>query len=92
MEGYRNGLIRSYHIQLVSDNTNTELNYTADGLHYIINNLRDRMYTCRIAAYTVGLGPYSDTVYITLGQSSTHRHVPWKSVAILSHGEYYSIV
>ena len=50
-------------------NTARELNYTAKEAYCFINDLsRDRVYTCRIAAYTVGLGPYSEIVHITLNQ------------------------
>ena len=58
---YRNGIIRRYHVEIVTVNTTVELNYTTEDPYLFINDLEQGVqYTCRVAAFTVDIGPFSE--------------------------------
>ena len=58
---YRNGILQKYLIEILRDNTTVELNYTTEDPYLFINDLeQDVQYTCRVAAYTVDIGPFSE--------------------------------
>ena len=60
---YRNGIARGYDIEVVDLNTTTTFVYTTQDPNLLINNLDpDKVYMCRIAAITIGKGPYSELV------------------------------
>ena len=69
---YRNGVIQSYYVKFIEVNsTEADFQYTTQDQHLLIDNLHpDVMYTCRVAAYTVGRGPYSELFMIILNSES----------------------
>ena len=66
---YRNGIIRRYHVEIVTVNTTVELNYTTEDPYLFISDLEQCVqYTCRVAAFTVDIGPFSE-LYIIQNKS-----------------------
>ena len=75
---YRNGIIRSYYIHVELNSTDEaelhEVNSTENKFEYITQNqhlIMDDLwpfavYTCRVAAYTVERGPFSEPLTIVL--------------------------
>ena len=63
--GSQNGIIRRYDIQLVENETGNVFNYNTTETSLTISSLHPYYnYQCSVAAYTVGLGPFSDPVVI----------------------------
>ena len=63
---HQNGAISSYHVQL-NDTAGVR---TVTGTSYTANNLRPgTIYGYRVAAFTVGLGPYSPWQYVRMTES-----------------------
>ena len=75
---YQNGVIRSYyiHVELNStdeaelsevNSTETKFEYITQDQHLIMDDLWPfAVYTCRVAAYTVERGPFSEPLAIAL--------------------------
>ena len=62
---YRNGIIRRYHVEIVTVNTTFGFNYTTEDPYLFISDLeQDVQYTCRVAAFTVDIGPFSELFII----------------------------
>ena len=58
---YRNGIIRRYHVEIVTVNKTVGFNYTTEDPYLFIKDLaQDVQYTCRVAAFTVDIGPFSE--------------------------------
>ena len=61
----QNGIIKGYYVKLTKANTTTLFNYTTQEPYLLIINLEPGIeYTCKIAAFTVGVGPFSEAVTI----------------------------
>ena len=75
---YQNGIIRMYYIKFTPVNsTGTWFQLTVQNQYLLIDNLQSYgMYACRVAAYTVGRGPFSEPLTIIpnseSGMSKTH--------------------
>ena len=69
---YRNGIIRGYYVEFTLDNsTEVWAQYTTQDQHLLVDNLEPKiMYAYRVAAYTVGRGPFSETLMIVLNSES----------------------
>ena len=70
---YQNGIIRGYFIEFTLVNsTEAWFQYTTQDQHLlIIDNLEpNTMYVCRVAAYTIGRGPFSEPLMIVLNSES----------------------
>ena len=63
--GLQNGIIRRYEIKLVESETGNIFNYNTTETSLTISSLHPYYYYhCSVAAYTVGLGPFTDPVII----------------------------
>ena len=61
-----NGIIRHYAVVLQESASGAETTWTSLGTSTTIPGLRPfTSYSCKVAAYTVSLGPYSALVYAT---------------------------
>ena len=61
----QNGVIRRYEVKLVESDTGSIFNYSTTDTSLTISSLHPYYYyQCSVAAYTVGLGPFSDPVII----------------------------
>ena len=74
---HRNGIVRWYYVEFTQVITSEQFEYTTQDPHLLVNSLQPTvMYTFRIAAYTVGKGPFSLPFNITVnkekGMSKTH--------------------
>ena len=69
---YWNGIIRGYYVEFTLVNsTEVWAQYTTQDQHLLIDNLEpNTMYVYRVAAYTVGRGPFSETLMIVLNSES----------------------
>ena len=64
-----NGIIRNYTIIVTEENTGRELVLTSSSTSQRIESLHPFYnYTCRVAAVTVGVGPFSLPVTITTAE------------------------
>ena len=65
---YQNGIIRDYHVELSQTaSVEAEFQYITQDHYLLMNNLQPfAEYTCRVAAYTVGRGPFSEPLTIFL--------------------------
>lgn len=64
-----NGIIRSYSVLLVEEDTGVLLTYEARGTDLVVMSLHPYyVYQCRVQAFTVGKGPHSDPVYVTTSE------------------------
>ena len=62
----RNGIIRWYQLDVVVSETGNMFNVTSNITSLSLTNLHPAYnYQCRIAAFTVALGPYSDPFNVT---------------------------
>ena len=62
---YRNGIIQKYYIEILRVNTTVGFNYTTEEPYLFISDLeQDVQYTCRVAAFTVDIGPFSELFII----------------------------
>ena len=62
---YQNGIIQGYNVEFNS--TNARIQYTTQDQYLLIDNLQPYVeYTCRVAAYTTGRGPFSEPLTIVL--------------------------
>ena len=66
----QNGIIR-YYIVYVSDLTNdTNIDFSTNETQILIESLRPYyLYNCSVAAFTIGLGPVSDSLMVRLPQA-----------------------
>ena len=87
---YQNGVIRSYYVEFtVVNSTEALFQYITQDQYLVINNLEpNTVYSYRVAAYTVGRGPFSESLTIFLnsetGMSKTNYYKivtchTWKS-------------
>ena len=61
-----------YYVEIVEVNTTTGFEYTTQDAYLFINDLQsDIVYTCRIAAFTVGRGPLSEKITISILSSDS---------------------
>ena len=69
---YQNGVIQSYIIEFTQVNsTEAWAQYTTQEEYLLIDSLQpNTMYAYRVAAYTVGRGPFSETLMIVLNSES----------------------
>lgn len=71
----QNGIIYYYVIQVIEIEANTTLVYTANTTFFFLSSLHPAYtYYCKIAAYTVSLGPFSTQINVTTkedGMSNT---------------------
>ena len=73
---HRNGITREYIVELVKLNTTIMFQYTTQDPYLLINNLEpDKVYMSRIAAITVGRGPYSESVITTTHLLTDNDHI-----------------
>ena len=64
---HRNGLIRGYNIVISSVSTAQVSNYSTEDPYLFISNLQSNLeYMCKVAAFTVKRGPYSDITTVTV--------------------------
>lgn len=62
----RNGVIRTYRIQLVEAETGRDWAMVTTATHFLLDFLQENyLYTLRIAAETVMVGPYSEAMNFT---------------------------
>ena len=67
----QNGIIRSYVIQILEDDTSTTTTHYSNNTLLTVNNLHPYYtYKCSVAAFTVGLGPYSAILTVQLDEDS----------------------
>ena len=60
---YQNGNIRSYYLQL-NDTIGTRM---VSGTSHTVSHLRPyQVYGYRVAAFTVGIGPYGEWMFVTM--------------------------
>jgi receptor-type tyrosine-protein phosphatase Q len=63
----RNGVIRAYHVNLSEVNTAQLLTFTTTNLYITIEGLHPSYtYGCRVSAFTIATGPFSNTSTLTL--------------------------
>ena len=69
---YQNGIIRGYYVELNStDNAESPYTLSTQDQHLLLDSLQpDTVYICRVAAYTVGRGPFSEPLTIVLDSES----------------------
>lgn len=69
--GLQNGLIREYHLTITEVETGMITNYTALGTQsYTVTSLHPfYTYLCTVAAYTIGLGPYTAPISIQMPET-----------------------
>ena len=68
---HRNGVIRHYYVEITRVNTSSSYEYSTEYQYILINNLQpDVIYTFRISAYTVGMGPFSERSTIILNNNN----------------------
>ena len=78
---YQNGVVDYYLITVLEVETGVVTNYTSLSTTYYISSLHPAYtYQCMVAAYTVGLGPFSSYIVVT-----TAEHGQWKCHYILQH-------
>ena len=66
---YQNGPIDFYLITMVEVETGIVTNYTSSSTSYYISHLHPAYtYWCVVAAYTVGLGPFSSYIVLTTAE------------------------
>ncbi len=70
----RNGVIREYRINITEMETSTTSHYSTSGSQsYTVASLHPFYnYQCTVAAYTVGLGPFSDLFFIQMPETCEH--------------------
>ena len=62
----QNGIIKYYVIQLIEFETNITSVFTANATFFSLSSLHPAYtYFCKIAAYTVSLGPFSTQINVT---------------------------
>ena len=65
-----NGIVQHYIVNLYTHQTQTSMQYTVNATNLTISNLEAfYTYTVRVAAFTIGLGPFSDEFTITTSQT-----------------------
>ena len=69
-----NGLLRYYSMSVLETKTGEEyVVVSANTTNIMISGLHPYYtYICSVAAYTIRLGPYSDTITVTLEEASKH--------------------
>ena len=77
---HRNGIVRWYYVELTEVKTSQHFMYTTQDPHLLVNSLQPAaMYAFRIAAYTIGKGPFTLPFNITVnkekGMPKTHIFV-----------------
>lgn len=78
---YQNGMVDSYLITVVEVETGVVKNYTSQSTTYYISPLHPAYtYQCTVAAYTVGLGPFSNITVVT-----TAEYCKWRVCTISQH-------
>ena len=66
---YQNGVVDYYLINVVEVETGAVTNYTSLSTTYYISPLHPAYtYQCTVAAYTVGLGPFSNYIVVTTAE------------------------
>ena len=61
------GILRQYHVEVTDNSSMTQVSYTADETHLLLNGLQtNHEYTFRVAALTNVIGSFSQPVTITL--------------------------
>ena len=82
---YQNGIVRGYyiHVELNStdevelsevNSTETEFEHITQDQHLLMDNLQPfAVYTCRVAAYTVERGPFSEPLTVVLSGGMSNR-------------------
>ena len=66
---YQNGVVDYYLITVVEVETGAVTNYTSLSTIYYISSLHPAYtYQCTVAAYTVGLGPFSTYIVVTTAE------------------------
>ncbi len=69
-----NGIIQHYVISITELETGQVTTMTTSTLVIAVNNLHPYYtYECKVAAYTVGLGPYSHAVTIQLNEEGKEK-------------------
>lgn len=80
----RNGRIRAYHVQLREIETGSDSQYTINATEITVINLHPfYTYNCSVAAETVAIGPYSETLSIQLNEHSMSSFSTFLSPSIL---------
>ena len=78
---YQNGIVDYYLITVIEVETGAVTNYTSSSTTYYISSLHPAYtYHCTVAAYTVGLGPFSTYIAVT-----TAEHSEWELCIILQY-------
>lgn len=66
---YQNGIIQSYLV--VANSNDTYFEYTTQDAYLLMDNLQPVvLYSCMIAAFTVGRGPFSEQLTIILSNKT----------------------
>ena len=66
---YQNGVVDYYLITVVEVETGVETNYTSLSTTYYVSSLHPAYtYLCTVAAYTVGLGPFSSYIVVATAE------------------------
>ena len=67
----QNGIIRWYVIQILENDTSTTTTHYSNNTQITIENLHPYYtYKCSVAAFTVGVGPYSAILAVQLDEDS----------------------
>ena len=68
---HRNGVINGYYVEISEVNSTTTFNYRTEEDYLLVDDLQqDVVYKCRVAAFTVAMGPFSNFTFV-LKESST---------------------
>ena len=74
LEDQRNGVIRHYHISLLESSTGRQWSLITVSTDHLLDFLHPYyLYSVRVAAYTVGLGPYSQALEFTTAEDCKMR-------------------
>ena len=70
----QNGIIRYYVIYVSDLSGKTSWELTSNVTRILIDNLQPfRLYSCSVAAFTIGVGPVSNTVTVRLPQTGQQQ-------------------
>lgn len=73
---YQNGIIDYYVVGVVESETNNATLYTSVGLSLALQNLHPFYnYKLNVAAFTVGMGPFSEQVNVTTDQEGKEMQI-----------------
>ena len=75
-EDQANGVVKYYIVKVFVSESDEHFEYTSQDTHLIVNSTHPYYtYSVRVAAYTIGTGPYTDEVTVVTPQEGKFIHV-----------------